>query len=100
MNLFDDNRHHSITGGRSVTVYRNKDCDQACSVSLRKHTTVRDIIQEAIESLGIKSSKHCKLVDAKGYEIDNDDVEFLDEQSAAFITEGEEFNRMNALALY
>ena len=43
----------------------------------------------------------CKIVDLKGYEIDNDDVEFFDDQSAAFLMEaGEKFDPKNALALY
>ena len=53
-----------------------------------------------MESFGVEPSVNCKLVDTKRYKIDNDDVEFFDEQSAAFLTEGEKFNPMNALSLY
>jgi hypothetical protein len=69
-------------------------------VTLRHHTRVRDIIHDVREFFHIPHHAKCKLFDAKGYEIYDDDIDFFQNGEPIFLSKGEPYDRRSALAMY
>jgi hypothetical protein len=61
---------------------------------------VQDIITECIDQFRIPNHARCKIYDAKGYETCDDDMDFFSNGEPVFLSQGEEYDKKNGLALY
>jgi hypothetical protein len=53
--------------------------------------TLKDLLSEAADQFEIPTTTKCALFDSTGYELTDDDVDFLDENSPLFLSTGEPF---------
>ena len=59
-----------------------------------------NLINDAMELFKYPTTVRCKLFDQAGYELTDDDVDFLDSEAPLFLSKGEKFKRNSCLALY
>ena len=62
--------------------------------------TIKEVIKEAASKLKLKHRSKCRLFDASGDEITNEDIEYLKSDQIIFISQGEDFINSASLALY
>lgn len=85
---------------KSVTIFLNGKLDKKCEVKLYKSLTVTDIIQGCKEKLSLNNHIRCKLLDSRGEELSDDDLEFINNEEPLFLSQGEKFAKSSSMAIY
>ncbi|OMJ73593.1 hypothetical protein SteCoe_27694 [Stentor coeruleus] len=85
---------------KSVTIFLNGKLDKKCEVKLYKRLTVTDIIQGCKEKLSLNNHIKCKLLDSRGEELSDDDLEFINNEEPLFLSQGEKFAKSSSMAIY
>jgi hypothetical protein len=62
--------------------------------------SLKDLVNDAMDQFNIPTTTRCKLFDSTGYELTEDDVDFLDDSTPLFFSAGEPFMKTNSFALY
>lgn len=78
----------------------NGNIDKTCEIIVHKNKTLDDLLTDCKDKLKIPSHVKCKLFDAAGGEISDDDVEYMNEEEPIFVSQGEEFLKSSSLAIY
>lgn len=78
----------------------NGNIDKTCEILVHKNKTLDDLLTDCKDQLKIPSHVKCKLFDAAGGEISDDDVEYMNEEEPIFVSQGEEFLKSSSLAIY
>ncbi len=64
----------------------NGDITQECTINLYSNMSLKDLLIDSMEQFNIATSTRCKLYESTGYEINDDDVDFLDDNAPLFLS--------------
>ena len=83
-----------------ITVFLNGKIDKKCEVQYYRSLTIPDIISNCKEKLKINNHNKCKLLDSRGEQLSDDDLEFINSEEPLFLSQGEKFLKSSSMAIY
>lgn len=85
---------------KQVSVFLNKDISVSCETPINPEMSLDDLLTNCKEKLNIEMHSKCIIYDSQGAELSDDDIEYLNEEEALFLSQGEEFTKSSTIALY
>jgi serine/threonine protein kinase len=83
-----------------ITIFLNGKITRKCKIQVQKTFSIADIISNCKEKLKISMHSKCKLLDSRGEELSDDDMEYINSEEPLFISQGEDFIKSSSMAIY
>ena len=85
---------------KTLTVFINGKIEKKCEIQVNNTLTISDLITDCKEKLRISKHCKCKILDSRGEELSDDDLEFINSQEPLFLSQGEKFSKSSTMAIY
>lgn len=83
-----------------ITIFLNGNLKKKCQSTVRKNSTMSEILADAKEKLKIDSHTKCKIYDSNGGQLSDEDIEYINPEEPLFLSKGEQFKKSSSLAIY
>lgn len=85
---------------KTLTVFQNGNISKKAEIQYFKSLTISDIITNCRDSLSLDRHKKCRLLDLRGEELSDDDLEYINSAEPLFISQGEKFIKNSTMAIF
>jgi serine/threonine protein kinase len=83
-----------------LTVFQNGNISKKAEIQYFKSLTITDIISNCRDSFSLDCHKKCKILDLRGEELSDDDLEYVNSAEPLFISQGEKFMKNSTMAIF